>query len=183
MTVCSAIFDTASGHMAILYADRVRRIFLPLPTREDMEREISEYCVSVLSSEHPSPIAELMEGIRDYLVGAPRDFSLDLLDLSQCYAFQRKVLREEHLIPYGDVVTYGWIAERVGSPNAARAVGTALARNPFPIVIPCHRCIRSDGSIGGFQRPGQKRELLVLEGHIIENGKLVRRSRTGRTSQ
>ena len=62
------------------------------------------------------------------------------------------------------------IAEQVGRPGAARAVGTALSRNPFPLVIPCHRCVRSDGSVGGFRLPGLKERLLRLEGHRIEDG-------------
>ena len=180
MKVRSAVFRTAFGYMAILYADGVRRVLLPLPDRESVEAEVSGFGNLVSPSEHPQPIFELIRGIRDYLAGSPIVFPLDSLDFSHCYPFQEKVLREEHAIPYGEVRTYGWVAERIGAPRAARAVGTALARNPFPLVVPCHRCIRSDGSIGGFQRPGLKEELLALEGHIIEKGRLVSLGQRGR---
>jgi methylated-DNA-[protein]-cysteine S-methyltransferase len=71
----------------------------------------------------------------------------------------------EREIPRGWVSTYGRIATHLGVPGGARAVGGALARNPFPIIIPCHRAIRSDGSLGGFQGgPDMKRALLEFEG-------------------
>ena len=93
------------------------------------------------------------------------EFDLSMLHLADCSAFQRRVLLAEHGIPRGWVSTYGRIAEQVGVPRGARAVGGALARNPFPIVIPCHRAIRADGRLGGFQGgAGMKRALLALEG-------------------
>jgi methylated-DNA-[protein]-cysteine S-methyltransferase len=75
------------------------------------------------------------------------------------------VLLAEYRIPRGRVSTYGAVAKHIGVPRGARAVGNALARNPFPIVIPCHRAIRADGSLGGY-RGGlvMKRALLELEG-------------------
>jgi methylated-DNA-[protein]-cysteine S-methyltransferase len=93
------------------------------------------------------------------------DFRLSLIDLEQCSEFQRRVLLAENKIPRGWVSSYGRIARRLGIPNAARAVGTALARNPFPIIIPCHRTVRSNGDLGGFGGGlKMKRELLELEG-------------------
>ena len=79
--------------------------------------------------------------------------------------FQQQVLKAEHRIPRGYVSTYGRIARHLGVPGGARAVGNALAKNPFPIVVPCHRALRSDGSIGGFQGGlAMKRQLLAWEG-------------------
>jgi methylated-DNA-[protein]-cysteine S-methyltransferase len=87
-----------------------------------------------------------------------------------CSAFQQKVLHAEHAIPRGRVSTYRLIARRLGDANAARAVGTALATNPFPIVIPCHRAIRSDGALGGFQGGlKMKGALLRMEGIVFRN--------------
>jgi len=168
------VFPTTLGHVAILYTEKVQRIFLPLPSRERIEAEIRSTCEPVFPSRHPPLITDLMRGIQEYLIGSPVTFALDSLDFSRCYPFQERVLRAGYTIPYGEVRTYQWIAEQIGAPRAARAVGMALARNPFPLVIPCHRCIRSDGTIGGFQRPGLKEKLLLLEGHIIERGKLIR---------
>jgi len=79
--------------------------------------------------------------------------------------FQLKVWEKVREIGYGEVRSYGWIAKRIGMPKAARAVGRAVASNPVALIIPCHRVIRSDGTIGGFgYGVGLKRKLLKLEG-------------------
>ena len=110
-------------------------------------------------------LGALVEGIRRFLEGSDVQFDLGILDLEQCPPFQRKVLLAEAGIPRGYVSTYGRIAAHIGHPGAGRAVGNALARNPFPVVIPCHRAIRSDGELGGFQEgPAMKRRLLEMEG-------------------
>lgn len=110
-------------------------------------------------------IEDIIAKISRCLEGKPVAFSLDHLDMDACYAFQKRVLPAEAGIPRGRVSTYGALAQRIGSPRAARAVGTALARNPFPIIVPCHRAVRSDGSIGGFGGgPEMKRALLEMEG-------------------
>ncbi|MBN1135480.1 MAG: MGMT family protein [Anaerolineae bacterium] len=88
-----------------------------------------------------------------------------MLALETRRPFQRRVLLAEYQIPRGWVSTYGRIATSLGSPGAARAVGNALAHNPFPILIPCHRAIQSGGRLGGFQGGVElKRALLELEG-------------------
>jgi len=110
-------------------------------------------------------VRELADRIQSYLKGEAVDFRLSLVDLGECSGFQRRVLLAEYGIPRGWVSTYGRIAMRLGVPSASRAVGTALARNPFPILIPCHRTIRSNGDLGGFGGGlNMKRALLELEG-------------------
>ncbi len=102
---------------------------------------------------------------RDYFRGRPVDFKVDL-DLSALGAFQRAVLAACARIPYGATSTYGQLAQEVGAPRAARAVGGALARNPVPIVVPCHRVLAACGALGGFsaeQGLQLKRRLLDLE--------------------
>ncbi|MBI2358617.1 MAG: MGMT family protein [Deltaproteobacteria bacterium] len=101
-----------------------------------------------------------------YLAGRLRSFSAPC-DLSSLSLFTRAVLRITARIPYGQVRSYRWIAERLGKPAASRAVGNALAQNPIPIIIPCHRVVRSDGELGGFALGASwKRRLLDLEkGH------------------
>ena len=93
---------------------------------------------------------------------------MDRMDL--CTEFQQKVLRAEHGIPRGAVSTYQRIARHVGRPKGARAVGNALATNPFPIIIPCHRAIRTDLTIERYQGGIQmKQTLLQMEGIDFEN--------------
>ena len=103
--------------------------------------------------------------IREYLRGDRARFDLPL-DLSGCRSdFQRQVLEVAKAIPYGTALSYGEVAERIGRPGASRAVGNALGGNPVPIVIPCHRVIRSDGSPGGYVGgTALKSRLLELEG-------------------
>jgi methylated-DNA-[protein]-cysteine S-methyltransferase len=98
-----------------------------------------------------------------YLEGKGQRFSVRL-DLRGSTPFSRKVLRATRKIPYGEVRSYGWVADSLGDPNAARAVGGALGRNPVPIFIPCHRVVGSHGWLGGFAGgEGLKRWLLSLE--------------------
>jgi len=88
-----------------------------------------------------------------------------MVALEVCGEFQRRVLLAEYGIPRGWVSTYGRIAKHIGVAGGSRAVGRALAENPFPIIIPCHRAVRSDGEIGGYQGgSGMKRALLAMEG-------------------
>ena len=104
------------------------------------------------------------------LEGKPGMFPLDMLDWSVVYPFQRRVLRMEYKIPHGMVSTYGRLAHKLGHARAARAVGTALARNPFPVIIPCHRAIHSDRTLGGYAGGlSMKRKLLELEGLCFDD--------------
>jgi O-6-methylguanine DNA methyltransferase len=102
--------------------------------------------------------------IREYLAGRRRRFTVPL-DLSGLSPFHRRVLRAALRIPYGRTVTYSDLARRVGRPAAARAVGQAMARNPVPLVIPCHRVVAAGGGLGGYSGGlALKRRLLALEG-------------------
>ncbi|NLX42612.1 MAG: MGMT family protein [Chloroflexi bacterium] len=112
---------------------------------------------------------DLARRLRACLQGEAVAFPLEELALERCGAFQQQVLRAEHAIPRGSLSTYGRIAAHIGRPGAARAVGTALGRNPFPILIPCHRAVRSDGSLGGYAGGlPMKRALLQLEGITLD---------------
>ena len=101
--------------------------------------------------------------LRSYLRGRSRSFSTPC-DLRGLPAFTHAVLKAATQIPYGEVRSYRWLAQRLGKPKAARAVGNALARNPIPIIIPCHRVVRSNGTIGGYALgTGLKKRLLEME--------------------
>ena len=107
-------------------------------------------------------IASKMQG---FLEGEAVAFSLDVADMGLCTGFQQLVLRAEHGIPRGRVSTYQLIAAHLGKKNGARAVGNALAQNPFPLIVPCHRAVRSDRRLGGYQGGLEmKRALLEHEG-------------------
>jgi methylated-DNA-[protein]-cysteine S-methyltransferase len=102
-----------------------------------------------------------------YIAGYPVDFSGTSIKYVTGSDFDKRVWDVVRMIPYGEVRSYGWVAEKLGDRKLARAVGSALSRNPLLIIIPCHRVLRSDGSIGGFTSEGGiglKKYLLKLEG-------------------
>ncbi|MFG3661957.1 methylated-DNA--[protein]-cysteine S-methyltransferase [Streptomyces sp. NPDC047706] len=114
-------------------------------------------------------LTEATGQLRDYFAGGRQAFELPL-DWSLISGFSRQVLRElASGVPFGTVVGYGDLADRVGQPGAAQAVGTAMGANPLPLVVPCHRVVESDGGIGGFGGGLEtKRKLLALEGVLPE---------------
>jgi O-6-methylguanine DNA methyltransferase len=117
----------------------------------------------------PARIAQAASEIREYLEGKRRHFSI-VIDWTLLRPFQQAVLRATYEIPYGETRTYGEIAERIGRPGAARAVGCAEATNPMPLVIPCHRVIGADGKLHGYglgEGIKTKEWLLKLEGALI----------------
>jgi len=116
-----------------------------------------------------------LEQILEYLNGKRLFFNLPI-DWSFVTPFQRQVLEITQFIPFGESLTYGQIAVRLGKPNASRAVGGALGRNPMPIIIPCHRVVGANGNLTGFSAAEgilTKQWLLELEGHKIVAQKLV----------
>lgn len=99
-------------------------------------------------TENPKPLQEVLLQLDAYFSGRLKTFSLNLcLDVRP---FQKKVLTTLRRVPYGQTISYGKLAEKIGSPKASRAVGQANAKNPIPIVIPCHRVIGSNGKLTGF---------------------------------
>lgn len=162
------IFPTAFGEMGIVWwhADtgpRVRQAFLN-NGRQSVEESVRQDYPDArrLAS---AEIDGLVGQIQRFLTGKAEDFDLKMLAMEACRPFQRKALLAEYAIPRGWVSTYGKIARHIGVAGGGRAVGRALAENPFPIIIPCHRAVRADGVIGGYQGGCEmKRALLEMEG-------------------
>jgi methylated-DNA-[protein]-cysteine S-methyltransferase len=125
--------------------------------------------------ESSDPAGQALHQILEYLAGSRRIFSIEI-DWSFLKPFQGQVLKRTLEIPFGAFMTYGQIARELSSAAASRAVGGALAHNPMPIVIPCHRVVAADGSLTGFSAADgirAKQWLLELEGHRIVSEKLV----------
>jgi methylated-DNA-[protein]-cysteine S-methyltransferase len=162
------VLPSAFGTFAIVWQDtekgpRVYRVLLP-DEQSSVENIVR---IAFASSSHLScpAIAELGERIQSFLEGEAIDFGLDVMALERCSEFQRRVLLAVHKIPRGWVSTYGRIATSLEVSGGARAVGGALAHNPFPLIIPCHRAIRSNAELGGFGGGlRMKQTLLELEG-------------------
>ena len=113
--------------------------------------------------EERSMFGDLPLRLRRYFEGEAVLFT-DKLDLSNITVFEQTVWAAARTIPYGETRSYAWLAERIGKPRAFRAVGRAMSRNRFPIIVPCHRVTASDGSLGGFRGGLElKRRFLELE--------------------
>lgn len=154
------VFETAWGWMALVWR-RGRLLQVTLPAcRETAERQAGQLLVyGGVRTPLAARLVRYFEGER-VVLSAPLEFS----PVSE---FRRRVWELTAQIPYGEVTTYGELAKLVGSPGAARAVGGALADNPVPLVVPCHRVVAANGGLGGFSAEGGlqlKRRLLALEG-------------------
>jgi methylated-DNA-[protein]-cysteine S-methyltransferase len=116
--------------------------------------------------EVPEAVRSVVAGIVSLLAGERTDLRWIALDESDLDPFPRAVYAAAREIPAGSTVSYGEIARIVGAPNSAREVGAALGRNPFPIVVPCHRVLSATGALHGFSAPGgiaTKRRMLEIE--------------------
>jgi methylated-DNA-[protein]-cysteine S-methyltransferase len=155
-------------------APSIVRIFLP-EEKMKMKDVIHLYFPGAVNRRH-EVIERTSQEIQEYLSGAPVVFSSANFDFSACSKFQQKVLLQNMRIPRGFVTTYGWLADELSLPKGARAVGNALAGNPFPIIIPCHRVVRVNGTPGGYGGggPGVKIALLEMEGVMFGAGGRVR---------
>jgi len=159
---------TPFGPVAVLWSPwggrpKITRILIShpeIPAGHTLEKSFPDAVASSCGE-----IDILVDQIEASLNGADIRFSLDALRLDLCPPFYQRVLRANHAIPRGSVTTYKILAEHLENPRGARAVGTAMATNPFPIVIPCHRVIRSDSTLGGYGGGTEmKRALLEREG-------------------
>jgi len=142
------IADTERGWVGILGSNSgLRQTTLPCPRAEEAERRLGDVLKG--ATFYKKPFAGLVERLKSYLAGKRVDFP-DAVDLSTATPFQRRVWQLTRLIPYGETRSYGWIASHLGKTGAVRAVGQALAKNPLPIIIPCHRVVAGDGNLSGY---------------------------------
>lgn len=163
------IFETVLGWMALVWSPAgLRRVILPQVSKVVVLDQISRGGNPAENVSY-APFTELAEKIKDHLTGKEVEFHCKL-DFSGVSRFQQKVYGVVQSIPRGQVRSYSWVACALGLFNSARAVGQALARNPFPIVVPCHRIISSNGSLGGYSGGVElKQRLLKLEGLLAQS--------------
>ncbi len=161
------VFDTAIGACGVAWSKRgLRRVQLPEFDRGATERRLNKGAAKTTGA-MPAAIEQLIANIQGYMSGRSVDFTTVAIDLTDVEPFESKVYAAARAIPWGQTMSYGELARRIGSPGAARAVGRALGRNRVPIVIPCHRILAKGHRIGGFSAPGgafTKERLLALEG-------------------
>ena len=157
-------FSTAFGSVAVAWTARgLTRVRLLDAGSEGADGEGSL----------PPVAAEAVRLLTAYFDGVPVDFSPLVLDESGLSPLDAAIYRELRRVARGSTVTYGELAARAGAPGAAQAVGGAKARNPWVIVVPCHRVLAAGGALGGFSAPGgvrTKRRLLRMEGVDLDGG-------------
>lgn len=167
MTVMFALFDSAIGPCAIAWGARgVAGVQLPESNARETRKRLLQRFPDAQETPPPPDVARVRDAIAGLLCGGPYDFSSVPLDIDRLPPFHRRVYEAARTIPIGSTLTYGALAARIGAPGAARAVGQALARNPFAIIVPCHRVVAAGGKMGGFSANGgimTKCRLLAIE--------------------
>jgi len=158
-------FDTEIGRFVVAGNDRGLRL-VAFGKDLDAKRALSRMTRGerVMAVEDRIRLRRVVDSIRDYLAGSSEPLD-HRIDLSGATDFNRHVLQVVREIPYGVLRSYKWVASEIGAPKATRPVGQALSRNPLPIVIPCHRVVNSDGTLGGYSGggPDMKRRLIEIE--------------------
>jgi methylated-DNA-[protein]-cysteine S-methyltransferase len=161
-------FDTAIGRCAVAWTERgLAGVQLPEARESDTRARIQRRVRGAAEAEPPPDVRKAIEGIMALLAGNLDDLSYIELDVHGLPEFNRRVYEVARTIAPGHTLTYGEIAVRCGHAGDARAVGQALGRNPYPIVVPCHRVLAANGRLGGFSAHGgvtTKLRLLEIEG-------------------
>jgi methylated-DNA-[protein]-cysteine S-methyltransferase len=163
-----ALFDTAIGRCAIAWGEGgITGVQLPEASEAATRARIRRRFPQAREAIPPDAVRQAIDSIVALLRGEARDLSTVTLDMDDVPAFHRRVYEIARSIPPGATLSYGEIAARLGEPGAARAVGQALGRNPFAIIVPCHRVLAAGGKSGGFSANGgttTKLRLLTIEG-------------------
>jgi len=168
-TIKYTTFETTWGYFGLAGTEfALLRTYLPLP---DTEKVKSQLLTDLGNPQYDSSLFKtLQQQITAYFEGACVNFSPDIpILLNGLSYFARSVLMACRGIRFGQTMSYGQLAQKVGRPKAARAIGRVMANNPLPLIIPCHRVVRSDGKIGGFSAIGGvalKKRLLEHEQRI-----------------
>lgn len=161
------LFDTALGRCGVAWSERgVTRVALPEASDQALRARLAPAVEAPASPTIAGVIAQITEHVR----GAPGALETIVLDMAGVPAFYREVYDAARTIPSGQTVSYGALAIRLGKPGGARAIGQAMGKNPFPIVVPCHRVLAARHATGGFSAPGgvvTKARLLAAEGFTL----------------
>lgn len=163
-----AAFDTAIGACAVAWGDcGIVGAQLPAADSAALRRRMQRRYAGAVLGQPDAAIAEVISEIQALLRGEAVHLSGAMLDWRGVPPFHRRVYEIALSIPPGRTLTYGEIAQRLGDPGAARAVGQALGNNPFAPIVPCHRVLAAGGRMGGFSAPGgtaTKLRMLAIEG-------------------
>jgi methylated-DNA-[protein]-cysteine S-methyltransferase len=163
------LFDSNMGLCGIAWSDDgITRFQLPA-TEHEATRWLAKHAAP---AQPPPDVSAAIDQARVYFAGERPDFSAVPLDLSEIDTFRRQIYDVLRTVGWGETLTYGDMAKRIGAEGGAQAVGQAMGQNPIPLIIPCHRVLAAGGKIGGFSAPGgadTKERMLALEGVFINN--------------
>jgi methylated-DNA-[protein]-cysteine S-methyltransferase len=172
-----AFFDTAVGRCGIAWGERgIVAVLLPEKNEAAARARLARRFPEGREAEPTPEIGRTLDAIGALLAGAARNLADVALDMEGVPDFHRRVYEVARTIRPGSTLSYGEIAKRIGEPGAARDVGEALGRNPFPIVVPCHRVLAAGGKLGGFSARGgvaTKLKLLDIEGALKPEAPLL----------
>ena len=165
-----ALFKTAIGFCGVAWSGcGIIGVQLPEGGEDATRTRLLERFPDAAESRPPTAVARAVDSIVALLHGQGGDLCEVTLDFTGASAFRKKVYTLTRAIPPGKTLTYGELALQAGSPGSARAVGQAMAKNPFPIVVPCHRVLGANGKAGGFSATGgvtTKMRMLAIEGAL-----------------
>lgn len=163
------IFETPAGFCGMAWTGRgISRFQLPATTADGAERLLLRRTAGATPSGPTPEVRETIDAVRRYFAGEKIDFAGVTLDLEGQDSFSREIYGATRRLGWGETTTYGALARFLDrGPEAARDVGQAMAKNPVPLIIPCHRVLAAGGRLGGFSAPGgadTKRRMLEMEG-------------------
>ena len=165
------LFETAIGWAGIAWGEAgVTAVHLPDPTPEAARRGFQKRFPDIVEGEPPAALGPVVADIQALLRGEKVDFAAAPLDLSRTPEFHARVYEIARAIPPGETLTYGEVAVKLGDKLLAQQVGQALGKNPWPIIVPCHRVTAAGGKLGGFSARGgaeTKLKLLAIEGAAV----------------
>jgi methylated-DNA-[protein]-cysteine S-methyltransferase len=173
-TLHYCVFETAAGFCAIAWSDAgIARFHLPTSTAETTERSLLRRLADAEPAAPPAEASAVIEAAKRYFAGEKVDFANMPLDLRGQDEFFLEIYAAARRIGWGQTTTYGSLAKELGAgPEAARDVGQAMAKNPVPLIIPCHRVLAAGGRLGGFSAPGgsaTKQRMLEMEGRPAQS--------------
>jgi methylated-DNA-[protein]-cysteine S-methyltransferase len=174
MTTAFILFETTIGSCAIAWSGAgILALQLPAADDDRTRARVLRRWPDAREDAPPPAVRHAIDGVVALLSGAAVDLSAVALDMERVPAFERRVYEAARAIPPGKTLTYGDIAARLGDPGAAREVGQALGRNPFAVIVPCHRVVAAGGKTGGFSATGgvtTKLRLLEIERAQLGSG-------------
>lgn len=174
----ACLFDTAIGPCGLAWSEAgLTGVQLPEASPEQTAARITRHGAALVDeSDVPAEIARVVAALRGFLSGEPTGFEDVRLDMHRRSAFEQAAYEALCKVPWGKTVTYGDLAAAVGKPHGAQAIGMAMGRNSWPLIVPCHRVLGANGWLGGFSAPGgtvTKKALLEAEGVFPDGGQMA----------